>query len=397
MGTLTALQVKALVKPGRYPDGDGLRLDVKGPSQRAWVYRFTSPKTGKERYMGLGPYPEVSLAEAREAHATARAVVRSGRDPIDVRDAANAPVDVAKGMTFKAAMEATIKMRQPTWKDPKAEHTWRNGLSTHAADLMARHCREITTTDVRAVLEPIWTTKTTTATRLRERIEIILDYAATHDGWSDDKPNAARWKGALSNLLAAPGKVHKTEHHAALPFKEAPEFFKALRKRSGIGARALEFTILTGQRSGPVMTAHWSEVDLEQGTWKVPAGKMKSKEAHTVPLTPAMLRVLESMKPLRRQDQGDWVFPGQKLGKPISNMTMAKVLVLMGRSDITVHGFRATLRTWSGDKKKHEADVAEAVLDHVLPGGAVRAAYQRGDLLDKRRALHVDWERYLGA
>ncbi len=396
MGKLTAKAVAALTKAGMHGDGDGLWFQVKGATQRSWTMRYTSPTTGRAREMGLGAFPAVSLAQAREARDTARAIIRDGKDPIDVRDAANAPPDVARGMTFKMALEAYIKAQSPGWKDPKAERTWRNSVTTHAATLLDKHCREITMLDVLAVLEPIWTTKTTTATRLRERIEAVLDHAAAGTEWSD-RANVARWKRNLEHRLVAPGKVHRVEGHASLPYGEAGAFLVALRTRKGVGARALELAILTGQRSGPIMQAQWPEFDLDQNIWRVPAEKMKVNVEHVVPLTPAMLRVLESMRPERREDQGDYVFPGSKPGKPISNMTMAKVLVLMGRDDLTVHGFRSTLRTWAGEETQHQSDVAEAVLAHMLPGGAVRAAYQRGALLDKRRALHLDWEAYIGA
>lgn len=397
MGKLTAKQVAATTTPCAIGDGDGLWFQVGGPTQRSWIMRYTSPVTRRTREFGLGSYPAVSLAQAREARDAARVLIRGGKDPIDERKARALPVDVTRGMTFRAAMEATIKARTPSWTDPKAPDTWRNSLSRHAASLLDKHCREITTADVHAVLEPIWSTMAPTAKHIRERIETILDYAAMMDGWADDKPNPARWKGRLSVLLPKIGAVHTPEHHASLPHADAPAFFADLRQREGAGARALELTILTGQRTGAIMAAKWADFDLTAKVWNCPAEDMKAKEAHTVPLTPAMLRVLEAVKPLRRQDRGDWVFPGQGKAGHISNGAMTAVLKRMGRAALTVHGFRSTIRDWAGEKTAHADVVAEAVLDHVLPGGATRAAYQRGDLLTKRRRLHEDWEKYLGA
>lgn len=394
MGRLTAVAVRSLGN-GMHGDGDGLWLSVRGPTQRSWLMRFTSPTTRKTREMGLGPYPEVSLAQAREARDAARVTVRAGQDPIEAKRAASAPPQAVNGMSFRDAMDATIAARRATWRDPTAEHTWRRTLTTYAATLLDKPCREIDTSDVLAVLEPIWTTTTTTAKRLRERIEIVITRAAVLEGWND-RANVARWRGHFDELLPKPGLVHTPTPHASLPYKDAPAFYKALRLRRGVGARLLEFAMLTGNRMRPIRKAVWGHVDVANGVWNCPADDMKADEAHTVPLTAAMLRVLESMKPLRRADAGDYVFPGNVLGKPLSHRAVTDVLDEM-KVDVTIHGFRSTIRDWVGEETQHQSDVAEAVLAHVLPGGDVRKAYQRGELLAKRRRLHEDWERFLGA
>ena len=251
----------------------------------------------------------------------------------------------------------------------------------------------VTTADVVQLLEPIWTSKTETASRLRGRIEAVLDYAKAR-GWREGE-NPARWRGHLSNLLPRPSRLARVVHHPALPSQRIGAFMVDLRAEDGIAARALQFTILTAARTGEVIGARWSEIDLEGGTWTVPGERMKAGREHRVPLTEPAVAVLRAVLPLRNQKHGDWIFPSTRLRKPLSNMAMTALLRRMKREDITVHGFRSTFRDWAAENTAHSREVAEAALAHVL-ADKVEAAYRRGDLFEKRRRLMEDWAKYCG-
>ena len=384
MSKLTDRVVKA-AGPGRYRDSEvrGLYLVVRPSGSRAWVLRFQ--RGGRRRDMGLGPYPEVGLADAREKALGGRRLIKSeGKDPIAARGR-------AKITTFKEAAEALIESKRPGWRNSKHAAQWSSTLATYAyPKLGALDVNAVDTTAVLDVLRPIWTAKPETASRVRQRIEAVIDYATATGARTGDNP--ARWKGHLDHLLAKPSTVRKVEHHAALDWRGAPAFMAKLRGRDGISARALEFAILTAARSGEVRGMTWREVDQENAVWTVPAGRIKAGKEQRVPLTPAALALLgEPGEP------DDLVFPSaSKAGAPLSDMALTAVLKRMSRGDITVHGFRSTFRDWAGEATAHAREVIEAALAHRLKDKA-EAAYARGDLFTKRRKLMQDWAAHLAS
>ncbi len=389
-GKLTALKVKSLTRPGRFGDGGGLWLQVRDSDRRAWLFRYTAA-TG-QRQMGLGPFPDVSLAEAREAARLARAAVRRGVDPIDERHAARekakaAARDSSRALTFRAVADRYLAVHEDSWRNEKHRWQWRQTLEVACEEIGKIPVAAIATGDVMRVLEPIWREKTETAARLRGRIESVLDFAGAR-GWRDGE-NPARWRGHLAKLLPAPGKVAKVEHHSALPWPEIGSFMAELRLQDGAAARALEFTILTAARTGETIGAIWSEIDIAAAQWTVPAARMKAGREHRVPLSGAALAVLADVASPRDA----WIFPGGRPGKPLSNMSMLMLSRRMGRPKLTVHGFRSTFRDWCAESTDYPREVAEQALAHVL-GDKVEAAYRRGDLLGKRRQLMEDWAAF---
>lgn len=346
--------------------------------------------------MGLGPYPDVSLADAREAARLARAKLRQGVDPIDERDAERAKAkaaarDASRAITFRGVADRYIAAHEATWRNEKHKYQWRATLNVACKEIGDMPVASIATGDVMRVLDPIWREKTETASRLRGRIESVLDYAAVR-GWRVGE-NPARWKGHLAKLLPAPSKVATAGHHSALPWPEIGTFMAELRDQDGVAARALEMTILTAARTGEVINATWPEIDIHAALWTVPAARMKAGREHRVPLSGAVLDVLSAVRPLRDDRTGGWVFPGGHAGRPLSNMGMIMLLRRMKRPDLTVHGFRSTFRDWSAEATDHPREVAEQALAHVL-SDRVEAAYRRGDLFEKRRRLMDDWEKF---
>ncbi|HRH79467.1 MAG TPA: integrase arm-type DNA-binding domain-containing protein [Thiobacillaceae bacterium] len=364
----------------------GLYLQCKNGGA-SWILRIMID--GKRRDIGLGSYHDVSLEEARDKCMDLRRKVRSGIDPLEDKRRAKQDRQIAKAkaMTFAECVEAYLDAHEDAWKNPKHRQQWRNTLNTYAlphfGDLPVA---VIDTGLVMKSLEPIWKTKTETASRLRGRVEQILDWATVRGYRQGENP--ARWKGHMDKLLPKPSKVAKVEHHPALSYKELPGFILALRSMDGLGARALEFAILTAARSGEVRGATWPEIDLKSCMWIVPAERMKAKREHRVPLTAAAVDLL---KALPRIDGADLLFPGTK-GK-LSDMTLSAVLKRMGRGDLTVHGFRSTFRDWAAEMTNHPREVAEMALAHAV-GDKVEAAYRRGDLLKKRYRLMEDWARH---
>ena len=368
--------------PGRYGDGTvkGLMLVVRPNGSRAWVLRYQ--RGGRRRDMGLGPYPEIGLADAREKALDARRLVkRDGKDPIAERGR-------AKIKTFKEVAEALIESKRPGWRNAKHAAQWKSTLETYAyPKLSSLNVQAVDTDAVLSVLRPIWTTKTETASRVRQRIEAVLDYATAIRARTGENP--ARWKGHLDHLLAKPSKVRVVKHHAALDWREAPTFMAKLAKRAGIDAQALAFTILTAARSGEVRGMKWGELDLEDAVWTVPGSRIKAGREHRVPLQPAAIALLGEPG-----DPDELVFPSPiKPGKPLFDATLAAVLK---RMDATVHGFRSTFRDWAGETTSHPREVIEAALAHKLRDKA-EAAYARGDLFQKRRKLMQDWADYLAS
>jgi integrase len=378
-------------KPGWFNDGLGLYLQVTkgaaGHLNESWVLRFALD--GRMRWMGLGGREDVPLAAAREKRREYRELIREGIDPIAERDRRVAKNIAAQTglVTFDECAKSYIASKQDGWRNPKHAAQWSSTIRTYASPVIGRmSLADITTTHVVKVLEPIWKPKTETASRVRGRIESILDYATTC-GYRNGA-NPARWQGCLENVLPAPNKVRKVEHHAALAYSELPSFMAELGKRGGTAASALEFLILTAARSGEVRMMTLSEVDFRSRVWTIPAERMKGDREHSVPLCERTLQILEA----RRDHGSELVFPGQN-GKPLSDMSLTAVLRRMGRGELTAHGFRSSFRGWCGDETDFARETAEAALAHVV-GDKAEQAYRRSDALEKRRRLMSAWADY---
>jgi len=373
-----------------YADGGGLYLRIGPTGAKSWVYRFM--RQGKRRDMGLGPLHVVSLADARVRAAECRKQRLDGKDPLAAREQerASARLDAAKSMTFTNCAEAYIKAHAPSWRNAKHADQWTNTLETYAGPVFgALPVQAVDLGLVMKVLESIWTAKPETASRVRGRIEAVLDWATVRGYRQGDNP--ARWRGHLDNLLPRRAKVQKVEHHAALPYAEMGAFMEALRAQDCTAARALEFVILTAARTGEVISARWDEFDLGAKIWTIPGERMKAGREHRVPLSPAALALLKRM-----QAKGsEFIFPGSKPRRPLSNMAMLKLLERMKRADLTVHGFRSSFRDWAAERTNFAREVAEAALAHVV-GDKVEAAYRRGDLFEKRRRLMEAWATHCG-
>jgi integrase len=391
VGKLTALKVGRGLPAGMYADGAGLYLQVTGSGAKSWIYRFSL--RGKPREMGLGSLVAVSLADARAKAAACRALRQDGMDPIEARRAqhAQAALDAAKAITFKEAAERYIATHRAGWKAAKHAGLWENTLATYAYPVIGKvSAQAVDTALVLKILEPIWNTKPETAGRVRGRVEAIMDWAKSRGLRQGENP--ARWRGHLQYQLPARSKVRRVKHHAALPYAELSEFMVALREQEGIGARALEFTILTAARTGEIIGATKDEADAAEKLWTVPAVRMKAGREHRVPLSSRALVILKEMT-APRNGEHTFVFPGGKRGKPLSNMAMAQVLKRMDRDGITVHGFRSTFRDWAAECTNYPNEVVEMALAHSV-SDKVEAAYRRGDLFEKRRHLMADWAAY---
>lgn len=391
LGRLNAMAVSKAKSVGMHADGGGLYLQVSSAGTKSWIFRFAL--NGREREMGLGPLPDVSLSEAREKATACRKLKREGVDPIEERKAERKQVQLAaaKAITFKDAAEAYTKAHQAGWRNAKHADQWRNTLNTYAYPIFgALSVQSIDVSLVLKVIEPIWATKTETASRLRGRIEAVLDWA-TARGYRQGE-NPARWRGHLENLLPKRVRVRAVNHHPALPFAKVSAFMKALRAQEGTAAQALEFLILTAARTSEVIGVKWTEIDLVEAAWSIPAERMKARKAHRVPLAPAVIAILKKMK---RQSASEFVFAGRVAGKSLSNMAMLGLLKRMERDDITAHGFRSTFRDWVAEKTSHPAELAEAALAHAI-GNSVEAAYRRGDQFEKRRKLMAEWAAFCG-
>jgi integrase len=386
---LSSLEVSKKTKPGYYGDGAGLWLQVSLSGTKSWIFRYTF--AGKQREMGLGPFHTVSLADARAKAKECRLILRDGQDPLDVRKASRLAeaLDRARMVTFDQCAADYIATHRKSWRNAKHASQWENTLATYASPIIgALPVAEVDTPLVVKVLTPIWNTKTETATRLRGRIESILDYAKVNEYRLGENP--ARWRGHLENLLADPNKIAPVVHHPALPWPEIGVFMEELRKRPGIAPRALEVLILTGLRSGSVRGARWDEIDFDARMWTVPPDRMKHKQEFRVPLSSAVLALLGTLS-----RSGPLIFPGRNASQPQSDMTLTAVLRRMNREDISVHGFRSTFRDWCSEclTNSFPHEVIEQALAHVLPN-KTEAAYRRGDLLAKRALLMQAWADY---
>jgi integrase len=393
LGRLTALKVEKARKPGMYADGGGLYLRVTPEGARNWVFRFMIDR--KPRWMGLGPLALYSLADARARAQDARRKRHEGIDPIEARRAKRAQqrLDAAKAITFKQCAESYIASHRAGWRNAKHRYQWPATLGAYVYPAIgALPVQAVDTALVHKVLEPIWTAKPETASRVRQRIENILGFAKVC-GYRDGE-NPARWRGHLDNLLPARSKVRDVKHLAALPYVELPTFLVNLRTREATAARALEFLVLTAARTGEVIGARWNEIDMLDKIWTVPAGRMKAHREHRVPLSPRAVAILKEMLAARHGDASDTiVFSGPKPGKPLSNMALLMLLRRMERGALTVHGFRATFKTWASERTSFQNEIVEAGLAHII-GGKVEQAYRRGDLFEKRRRLMQQWATF---
>lgn len=393
IGRLTALKVEKAKEPGMYGDGGGLYLRVSDTGAKNWILRFMLDR--RPRWMGLGPLTLYGLADARARALDARRKRHDGIDPIEARRAERARrrLDAAKAITFKQCAEDYINSHRAGWRNAKHKYQWPATLSAYAYPVIGTMpVQAVDTGLVLKVLQPLWTAKPETAGRVRQRMESILDFAKVR-GYRDGE-NPARWRGHLDKLLPARSRVREVEHLAALPYAELPAFMANLRTREAVAARALEFLILAAARTGEAVGARWHEIDLRGKVWAVPAPRMKAHRQHRVPLSPRALAVLDEMQAARQGDNPDaFVFAGSKPGKPLSNMAFLMLLRRMGLYNLTVHGFRATFKTWASERTSFQNEIVEAALAHVI-GDKVEQAYRRGDMFEKRRRLMQQWATY---
>ena len=390
VGKLTALGVASAKEPGLFGDGANLFLKVDERGNKSWIVRFVI--AGRQRKLGLGATHTVSLAEAREKAAEARKLLQEGRDPVEARRAALAAARVAnaKALTFDQCAERYIEAHRAGWKSDKHAAQWAATIKTYVSPTFGSlPVAEIDTGMVMQVLSPIWAKKSETANRVRGRIESVLSWAEVH-AYRGGGKNPAQWRGHLDQLLPPRGKVRKVVHWSALPYAKLPQFMIALRDQPGVAARALEFAIHTATRTSETLNATWSEIDLDKKLWVIPEDRMKASREHRVPLSAAVLSILKEMNELRTSD---YIFPGAKRGKSLSNMALLVLLSRMQRSDLTAHGFRSTFRDWVSEQTNFPSELAEMALSHMV-GDKVEQAYRRGDMFEKRVALMDAWSSY---
>jgi integrase len=375
---LTARKVET-AKPGKYSDGGNLYLIVSETGSRKWVLRFTW--RGRAKEMGLGSAASVPLADAREKAGSARHKIALGLNPIDERKRTGGVP------TFGEVAKDVREALSAGFRNEKHKAQWKSSLETYAAPLSGKPVDLIATDDVLAVLKPIWTTKAETASRVRGRIERILD-AAKARGYREGE-NPARWRGHLDHLLPRPSKLARG-HHAAMPYEDVAAFIAKLRKREATSALGLELCILTAARTGEILGIRWPEIDLDRKIWTVPAHRMKAGREHRIPLSQRAVAILRR---LEKTKAGEFVFPGQARNKPLSNMAMEMVLRRMKVEDATVHGFRSSFRDWAGNVSSFPREITETALAHVI-GDKAEQAYRRSDALEKRRKLMEAWASY---
>ncbi len=392
---LTATEVKNETRPGRHSDGGGLFLQVKQTGSKAWVFMWK--EGGKRTVMGLGSYPAVSLADAREKRDACNKQVAKGLNPLveSRRDA---------GPTFAVAVERFLDdQRLALWRNDKHKAQWKMTLGkAYCTAILDKKVDDIHTAEVLKVLKPVWQTRGETASRLRGRIERVLAFAEAQ-GWRPEGKNPAQWKNNLDAILPRRKRTAATRnHHRAMPYADMPEFVGKLRKSSGVASLALEFAILTAARSGEAFAARWDEVDFEKKLWTVPPERMKAGEQHEVPLSPRALEILTLMASLRQEDGYELVFPGQRSTKtrteerpPVRSGAVDKLLARLKVAEIaTTHGFRSSFRDWAGDETTFPREVAEAALAHAV-GNTTERSYRRATALAKRRKLMEAWANYL--
>lgn len=392
----------SITEPGHYHDGGGLYVHVTKNGGRSWIFRYSViDASGKRRSrdMGLGPLKDVSLAKARELARGLREArqTRDGKDPIETRkdEVRAARLAQAKVQTFKVCAEAYIEAHKSGWRNAKHADQWLSTFRSHVWPVFGEVAVSAVDTGlVVKALQPIWSDIPETASRVRGRIEAVLDWAKAREFRDGDNP--ARWRGHLDHLLPAPTKVRKVVHHPALPYSKIAAFLTILRQQPGQVPLALEFLILTATRTSETTGARWSEISLPERLWIIPAGRIKSGREHRVPLSDRAMEILASVKAEQETTEdglGEFVFPGRRSTEHMSNMSMLKLLARMGKTDITVHGFRSTFRDWVSETTDYSREVAEMALAHTV-GDKVEAAYRRGDLFEKRKALMQEWSEF---
>ena len=393
MGKLTARTVDGLCKagmPGMTNDGDGLYLKIGKAGSVSWIFRYR--QNGKLRDMGLGAYPGTSLADARALAFEARRTTRQGGDPIGERRAATkaAEDEARRAITFRELGEQYIETHRAGWKSAKHAQQWGNTLAQYAYPVIGDlQPSEIGTGHVLEILQPIWQTKTETASRIRNRVELVLDAAKARGLTSGENP--ARWRGHLDKLLPKRSKVVAVKHHAAMPYSQVPAFFCQLAKHENLSARALELIILCGCRVSEVVEARWDEINLERQEWTIPAGRMKAGREHRIPLSKQAVALFEGLPRIMGSPH---VFPGQKPGRSHSASAVVKFMLRQGAEAYTRHGFRSSFRDWAAERTNFPREICEMAIAHKVVQGA-EAAYWRGDVLDKRRGLMDLWGQYV--
>jgi integrase len=389
---LSSVEVKAPKEPGYFHDGGGLYLQVSNGGGKSWILRYSM--AGKRREMGLGPYPTVSLAAARKSAADSRSLVKAGQDPIAARDSERARqrLEEARGITFDKAVELFLAGNEVGWKSQKHRLEWRTSLRMYASPVIGTlPVGSIDTSHVTKVLDPIWHEKTETASRIRGRIERVLDWARVR-GYRAAGENPARWRGHLEETYPARGKVRPVKHHAAVTIDAMPTLYGRLGESDHVAALALRFIILTAARAGEAVGATWSEVDFDEGVWTIPSSRMKAGRLHRVPLSREAITILRKLAKLRT---GAHVFPGLRASsRALSVRALLRALREARESKATVHGFRSTFRDWAAERTNVPRDVAEMALAHAI-GNRTEAAYRRGELMTKRAALMDHWARFL--
>lgn len=383
---LTARGAATMTTPGQHADGGGLYLNITLSGTKSWslIYRYG----GKRCELGFGAFAATSLAQARDEASKAKALLREGIDPQAARRRGAHP----DNPSFGAVAIELIEGLEDGWRNAKHRQQWRNTLTTYAAPIWDKAVSAIDANDLLAILRPIWRAKPETASRVRGRIERVLDAAKVRGFRTGDNP--AGWRGNLALLLPARKGKSQCKHHAAMPFADLPPFMVKLRTRPAMAARALDFTILTAARTSETLHATWSEIDLGARLWSIPASRMKAGKAHRVPLPDSTIAILTALASEYDTSPDAYIFPSGQAEKPLSNMSMAMLLRRMGIADATVHGFRSSFRDWVGETTRFPREVAEAALAHAV-GNEVERAYRRGDALNERRKLMTAWATYL--
>lgn len=396
MGKLTTKGVQKLIresKPALTNDGDGLYLKIGKSGGASWIYRFRWD--GKLRDMGLGSCSDINLSAAREQATGNRKLVKQGINPLDARLEEEKEIQKV-AITFTSCAARYIKAHRRSWRNIKHARQWVSTLKTYARPKIGKKSiDEISTQDVLEVLKPIWTNKNETAKRVQGRVENILDYAAAH-GYRDPV-NPARWRGHLDKLLAKPSRIQKVNHHPAMPYDEVADFMATVNGYNSLSSKALQFLILTATRTSEVLNSEWNELDLNNATWTIPADRMKANREHRVPLSRQAVELLSN---LPRVKANTYIFAGMKQGRPLSNMSLLQFMRGLGygpsgeQGNYVPHGFRSSFRDWTGEVTSYPRDVAEMALAHTIEN-KVEAAYRRGDLFEKRRAMMQEWADYI--
>ncbi|HBM28500.1 tyrosine-type recombinase/integrase [Halomonas meridiana] len=381
----------ATAEPGKHEDGGGLRLVVSKGGAKKWVLRFTLKS--KRREMGLGSFPDTGLAEARRKAENYRKLAKEGTDPIHARELETQQQSTP---TFTNCAARYIQSHRRSWRNAKHARQWVSTLKTYARPVIGEMpVDEIDTHQILNILSPIWIAKTETAKRVQGRIENVLDFASAHK--YRDEANPARWRGHLDKLLPKPSKVQKVTHHPAMPYEQVAAFMGAVQDYNSVSSKALQLLILTATRTSEVLNAEWHEIDLVNATWTIPAKRMKASREHRIPLSHQALALITTLPSVKGNS---FVFPGMKPSRPLSNMSLLQFMRGLGygpsgdKGNYVPHGFRSSFRDWTGEVTSYPRDVAEMALAHAIEN-KVEAAYRRGDLFEKRRAMMQEWADYI--